>query len=333
MNRRTILKVIGGSLVAVAGAGTAFLATRDLAAARAPWAVAQGEADSRLFALRHAILAPNPHNRQPWVITLDGDDQATIFCDLDRRLPETDPFDRQILIGFGCFLEMAAMAAAEKGIRLRIDYFPEGEPGERLDARPIARLTFIADAATPKDPLFAQVPHRRSVKEAFDMARPVPSETIATLSSATQPIAVSGTIDPTLLARLRKLTWDAWMAEANEQATWMESVNLMRIGRAEIEANPDGIDLGGPLFDSLKLIGLLDREQLADRTTQAYKGGEDAYREIMATSMGFLWWTSPGNSRVEQLEAGRSFVRSHLQATALGVGFHPSASACRNLRS
>ncbi len=323
MKRRTLLRVIGGSLVAVTGAGMTFLATRDPAAARAPWAAAQIEADPRLFVLRHAILAPNPHNRQPWVIALGGEAEATIYCDLDRRLPETDPFDRQILIGFGCFLEMAAIAAAERGIRLGIDYFPEGEPGERLDTRPIARLRFTPDAATPKDSLFSQIEHRRSVKEAFDISRPISAGTISAFASQVQPISISGAVDPDLVASLRQLTWDAWITEATEQATWMESVNLMRIGRTEIEANPDGIDLGGPLFDSLRLAGLIDREQLADRTTLAYKGGEDAYREMMATSMGFIWWTSPTNSRSDQLESGRGFARSHLLATSLGIGFHP----------
>ena len=37
---------------------------------------------------------------------LETDGGLTIFCDLDRLLPETDPFDRQITIGFGCFLEL-----------------------------------------------------------------------------------------------------------------------------------------------------------------------------------------------------------------------------------
>lgn len=82
-----------------------------------PWrtdAAAQG-GDFRLLTLRYAILAPNPHNRQPWRIRLEGGDAALIFCDLDRRLPETDPFDRQIVIGFGCFAELAAIAATRNG--------------------------------------------------------------------------------------------------------------------------------------------------------------------------------------------------------------------------
>ncbi len=33
-------------------------------------------------------------------------------AELLRRLPQTDPYDRQITIGFGAFLELAAIAAA-----------------------------------------------------------------------------------------------------------------------------------------------------------------------------------------------------------------------------
>ena len=70
--------------------------------------------------------SPNPHNRQPWLITLVGKDEALIHCDLERRLPVTDPFDRQITIGFGCFLELARIAAAERGVSLAIGNSPRG---------------------------------------------------------------------------------------------------------------------------------------------------------------------------------------------------------------
>ena len=38
----------------------------------------------------------------------------------------------------------------------------------------------------------------------------------------------------------------------------------MRIGKAEINANPDGIDLGGAFLEALSAAGLLTRETLAD---------------------------------------------------------------------
>ena len=96
--RRFVLAA-GGAALGLVGAGAVFAVTRVPKNALAPWqALDAPEADIRLDAFRHAILAPNPHNRQPWTIELVGDSDALIRCDLDKRLPETDPFDRQITI-------------------------------------------------------------------------------------------------------------------------------------------------------------------------------------------------------------------------------------------
>ncbi len=149
-SRRNLLMSAGGAGLALLGAGAAFAATRTPHRALAPWQVSPAD-DVRLHAFRHAILAPNPHNRQPWLITLIGKDEALIHCDLDRRLPVTDPFDRQITIGFGCFLELARIAAAERGVSLAIREFPEGMPDAsgRLDGRPIAHLKFAGERRGP----------------------------------------------------------------------------------------------------------------------------------------------------------------------------------------
>ncbi|MEL7319772.1 MAG: twin-arginine translocation pathway signal protein, partial [Pseudomonadota bacterium] len=88
-------------------AGWGVLSSPSLAKASAPWlAAGKGFADPRLTALSYAILAPNPHNRQPWQFTLVGEDRIDVTCNLDKRLPSTDPFDRQITIGFGCMIEL-----------------------------------------------------------------------------------------------------------------------------------------------------------------------------------------------------------------------------------
>jgi hypothetical protein len=130
VSRRTIVLSAGGASLALIGAGGLFAVTRTPSRALAPWREIESPppADLRLDAFRHAVLAPNPHNRQPWLIQLVGQDQAVLYCDLDRRLPHTDPFDRQILIGFGCFLEIARIAAAERGVKMQIQVFPEGLP-------------------------------------------------------------------------------------------------------------------------------------------------------------------------------------------------------------
>ena len=327
--RRNLLISAGGGTLALLGAGTVFAGTRTPHRALAPWsAPATPSGDLRLDVFRHAILAPNPHNRQPWLITLLGKNEALIHCDLDRRLPVTDPFDRQITIGFGCFLELARIAAAEKGVGLAVSEFPEGMPGAsaRLDGRPIAHLKFAGDARP--DPLFGVISIRRSTKAPFDTERPVSQAAIALLAAEGSARArVGETSELPLVKDLRTLTWTAWMVEANTYAAFKESVDLMRIGKAEIEANPDGIALGGTMLEAMALAGLLSREQMLNTTSTAFRAGIDKYRPIISTAMGYSWIVTHGNTRSDQLEAGRVYVRTNLQAARAGLSMHPVSQA------
>jgi hypothetical protein len=330
MSRRTFIKAVGGSGLALVGVGGTFAATRTPNRALLPWEELDNAppADVRLDAFRHAILAPNPHNRQPWLIQLVGQDQAIIFCDLDRRLPQTDPFDRQILIGFGCFLEIAQIAAAQRGVSMEIAPFPEGLPAERLDRRPIASLRFAASGTVTKDPLFAAIPNRRSNKQPFDTARSVENSVLDTLMAHRSPQVQIGTSgDAALVWRLRAQTWDAWSTEFKTQRTWQESVDLMRIGKFEIDANPDGISIGGPFLEVLAMAGQLSRDQIARPGTIAYSASADRYRPIITSSMAYAWITTQGNSRTDQLAAGRAFVRMNLEAARQDLGFHPVSQA------
>ena len=122
-NRRTVLKVLGGGFILAAGSAGAFLGTRTPTKALQPWTKAGDYTDPRMRALSYAILAPNPHNRQPWIVDLATDGQVTVWRDKDKYLPETDPFDRQLTIGMGCFLEQMAIAASQTNNKLEFDLY------------------------------------------------------------------------------------------------------------------------------------------------------------------------------------------------------------------
>ena len=333
MNRRKALRFLGGSCAALAAAGaaggTAFVFTREPSRALLPWkAAATAEGEPRLRALAYAVLAPNPHNRQPWLFDLEGEDGLAVYCELDRRLPETDPEDRQITIGFGCLLELLDIAAAELGYRLEIEAFPEGAPGLRLDERPVARVRWRRDPARPKDPLFRQVLARRTNKEPFDRSRAVSEGVLERLRRvARTPGRVGFSSRAEKVEALRDLTWRAHQVEVGTPRTLMESVRLMRIGKAEIEASPDGIDIGGAFPEALSLVGLLTRETVADPASAAFEEGLRRYDEIINSAMAHLWITTPGNGRREQLETGRDWLRVNLAATAEGLGLHPLSQA------
>ncbi|WP_299421264.1 twin-arginine translocation pathway signal protein [uncultured Shimia sp.] len=323
ITRRKTLALIGGGVI-TAAAATGFTVTRRPNQAIAPWALAGTYADPRKKALSFALLAPNPHNRQPWMVDLSKDNQVTLFADLEKMLPETDPLNRQITIGLGCFLEVMRIAAAQEGYRVDLTLFPEGQDDSHLDARPIAHAVFTKDASQKPDPLFHHVMARRSNKEPFDTTRVVDPSALAQLSESIDPgVQFGGSVDAEDIAELRELTHTALQIEVETPNTYQESVDLFRIGHREVNANPDGIDFSGPLFESLHLTGMFTRETATDTSSTAYKAGLDAVFANTDTAMGHIWLATETNTRVDQIIAGQNWVRVNLATTALGLGLQP----------
>ena len=330
LSRRTLL-ITGGASILVLGGGYAGLsAMSNIAPAREPWRQAtEGFGDARLNAAAYAILAPSPHNLQPWMIRLDGDDSLTLFCDLDRRLPETDPPDRQTTIGLGAFLELLRQAAAEQGRRLEITRFPEGEPGDRLDERPIAHVRFVQDPDVERDPLFGYALRRRTARAKFDPGRPVPSDKLAALMEISNALPGLGAIDvagsskPETVSWLRDICKRAWEIELRKPETCHESAYLTRIGAKQINANPDGIFLAGPMMEAYRMTGILTQDSMDEIGSTAWQATLSTYNGLIESAPTFLWFTTPGNSRSEQLDSGAVWIRLQLAAAAVGVGFQP----------
>jgi hypothetical protein len=327
LSRRKTLALLGGGTIFAATAAFGYTITRPLDRALAPWAAAGGYSDPRMRALSWAILAPNPHNRQPWLIDLSQPDTAILHVDTNRLLPHTDPFSRQIVIGLGCFLEVLRLAALEDGYAVETEVFPEGESAAALDGRPVAICRFRPSDAAP-DPLFAEVPDRRSLKEPYDTTRPVPASNIDTLTSvATHGTRAGGSVAETDIAEMRALSREALRIEIETPHTFQESVDLFRIGRREVEANPDGIDFTGAAFEAMARTGLFTREAAADTSSIAYEQGLAAVFANTDTAMGYVWLVTDTNTRADQIMAGRDWVRVNLAATMLGLGTQPLSQA------
>ncbi len=325
--RRSFLKILGGGVILAAGAGGIFAMTRTPTKAIEPWKLALGpkaDVDPRRIMLSHAILAPNPHNRQPWVVDLDTEDEITLYCDLEKRLPHTDPYDRQITIGLGSFLELAMMTAKEIGLRANLELFPDGENFPRLDQKPVARIKLVKDGSIEPDPLFDQILERRSNKEAYDTGQPLQDVDVLNILSAVETnLGLGSVTERERIEELRELTKKALLTELYTHRTYKESIDLMRMGKDEINANPDGIDMGGVFLETLGLFGQLNKEEMLDPESRTFKQSIPIVLEPLETAMGYVFVKTSGNTRADQIKAGRSYVRMNLKATELDISMHP----------
>lgn len=328
-NRRRFIRLAGGTGVVLAASAVGLSRCDQMPSeAVAAWAGPGVDAtDPRVRALSWALLAPNSHNLQPWIADLREPDVVTLFVDPARLLPQTDPFGRQIVVSHGCFMELMDLAARQEGYRLDISYLPDGETQglEGIGEKPVARIRFIADKGVEKDPLFAQIARRRSIKEPFDMTRPISADHEAGFRAAHKDagIALSLRREGAEVERIAGLAREAMLVELQTPRTLKESVDVTRVGAEEIAQHRDGIDLHGPMFWWLKRLGLMTPEKALTPGTMAYQGGIDYALGWANATPSFGWINTKGNGRAEQLAAGRAYVRLNLKAAEMGVAMHP----------
>ena len=332
MDRRRFIRIAGGGVILAAAAASAGCSAAMPAEAVAPWQGPGNEPDLRRWILGYAILAPHSHNLQSWVVDLSVPGQILLRCDLQRLLPETDPYSRQIMMSHGTFVELLDMAARERGQRAEITLFPEGAfAPDRLDQRPVALIRLVPDASVAKDPLFAQILRRHTNRAAYDPARPVGADAWQAMADAAKPYPLrfgfAGTDRPELLAQQRAVAAEAWRIEMVTPRTILESYKVLRVGPKEVAQHRDGLTLLDPTVVWMARLGLFDRSQAPGPDDYATTSQIKDFGAKLESTPGFLWMVSDGNDRVTQVNAGRAFARVQLAATAKGVVMQPLQQA------
>ena len=338
MNRRNFIRTVGGSSVIAAAlasqTGCAALSGSFPPDALQAWQGPPADlTDPRRRALAYAITAPNPHNLQPWLVDLREPDVITGYTDRDRVLPETDPFGRQILVGHGAFIELLVMALGSQGLSAQVALWPQGEMPADLkdwDRRPIARIKVSpAAVGSPPDALFKHILNRHTPKTDFDPARSVSAAAVQLLvdNARTPGVAAAGTQDTSGLQPLRELCWQSAKVELQTPRTMMESIRLIRIGPSEILQHRDGISINSPFVRAASALGMFDRSAPPLEGSAGYTNAMQRFEGHSRSAMGFVWLSTPGNSRRQQIEAGRAYLRMQLKATEIGLGVHPMSQA------
>lgn len=135
-----------------------------------------------------ACCSPSPHNVQPWRVRILSADAAELFVDGTRTLPNEDLTGSFLLSAMGMFLEALELAAADRSLRVEID-FPDTAAwsAERIcDKRfkgltLFARIRLVTDAGAA--PLYA--PSLLQVRRTSRISlkpEPVPQESVNVLT-------------------------------------------------------------------------------------------------------------------------------------------------------
>lgn len=332
LTRRLFLKSAAGTASALLMASE--YVSPALAASAGPWTpwsveALKQEQDPRIRAIAHAILVPNPQNLQPWLCELIGDDRIILRNSGERRLSVSDLPDRQLTVGFGTFSELLILAAQADGYAVDLAVFPDGEPWPILDNRPIAVFT-LKKAPAKRDPLLDSILDRHTNRTPFDERKKVTAEQIAIIrAAARKPKFVHTNLKPELALRIQDITLRAWdFSMVTFAPTREEVARWTHIGNAAIAAAPYG-----PSFTDAalaKAAGPVTIKTLSDPNSAQFKANRAAYRKAVQTGWAHIWIAAPDGDREGMFDAGRDWMRLHLQATALGLNMQPHSQALQN---
>ncbi len=294
--------------------------------------------DIRLKVLAYAILAPNPHNKQPWIIKLSQENSFDLYVDPSRLLPATDPYYRQVHISQGTFLETLAIAATGLGYRADIHYFPQGEYGNNvLKNKPIASIALVKQEGIQADPLFNYLLKRQSNKSEYlnkPLTQPQLNELAVFHGKALSNLSLVDS--PEAKQKLEKVLTEAMQIEVGDKERDLETVKMFRFNQAEVKRYRDGFGLAQSGVGGVKKFMLekfiLSRESVENNSTEFGQQAVAITQNTAASTATFGWLTTTSNTRLDQVMVGREYCRINIQTTAMGLAQHPMSQVLQEYK-
>jgi hypothetical protein len=224
-----------------------------------PWSIAAEEfpadgysSDQLEFLLGYAVLAPSPHNTQPWRFRINATD-VELFADRRRALPTADPSHRELVLSCGAALFNLRVAAEYFGHRYKVDLLPDPAQPDLL-AR--FHLGLRGDTSSEDVVLFHAIAQRHTSRQPF-RAEPVSDELVRELEAAAQ---AEGAWLHILLEEPQRMAAADLVAEADRRlwADWHYRTELAKWVRSDSVTSGDGLPLSSlGIHDWLSFAGPL----------------------------------------------------------------------------
>ena len=133
-------------------------------------------ADQLEFMVGYAVLAPSPHNTQPWLFCINGT-EVELFADRRRALRVADPAGRELVMSCGAALFNLRIAAEYFGHLYKLDCLPDPVNPDLL-AR--FHLSLHGETSAEDVLLFYAITQRRTNRQPYE-DKPVAEEVLREL--------------------------------------------------------------------------------------------------------------------------------------------------------
>lgn len=293
------------------------------------WNEPDATLDDPHWILSYARFAPSSHNSQPWLVELVDEDHLDVYVDQTRLLNEVDPNARQAHVSLGCFLENLIVAARHRGRAPTTTYFPEGEYGrETVEDRPVARIHLTDEEADDQE-LFEPIAERRTNKRIFEQGRAIPSVELAKLhnSNVEENVRIELFEEAETREELTELCRRAMEVEVSSRERNRELARWFRLSDEELLDRCDGFSIAHSGSSGIAKwfteTFILNRERIENPNGMFARQAISMAEKQAGSASAFALVATNGNTRLDQLLAGRSYQVLQLKATRLGIATHP----------
>lgn len=324
ITRRNFLKGLGAAAIVVAG-GTVWRAVDSGAfsagqgPAYEPWTNWRDTQSPQMNLIRAAILASNPHNSQPWLFRITGQ-QIDLYVDTSRSIGAIDPFLREMVIGAGAALANVLLAARAIGYQPDLKLMPSS-----ADLMHVARVE-LSPGAPDVSPLYEAIPRRHTDRGAFDTTRSIPFEQLNGLSQLAQAfddVKLVWITDPQAMQNFRDRTLEATRAIIDDAQQSADSFAWQRSSWQELQEKRDGLTydaqgMGGLITAAVKMLPAITKEQADEGWYEAMRDRQLA----TAATFGLILARDPLDN-VQRVNVGQLWQLLHLQMSVDGLGAQP----------
>jgi hypothetical protein len=254
-------------------------------------------------ALADAVLAPSPHNTQPWLFEV-GEEQVDVLLDESRVLLVADPRGREARMACGAALLNIRISLRVQGLHVQWKLLPDPD---RPDLLAWVRLGGREAPQTDEQVLAAAIPRRHTNRRPF-REEPVPVAVRRTLRQAAlrEGAQLMVVEDPARygavagVLRLAEFTQRQDPEFQDELARWL----------SKDPTRPDGVPLlaAGPPPVTEPLVLLREYGSSEGKAPREYE--QEPLLAILIT---------PHDTPRDHLRAGQAMQRVLLAATACGL--------------